>query len=161
MKKNNINLSVFDANPFVLFSVFFTVSFAISVAFNLFHSEPLFIGVQGIIGTALFCAVPVVTIVLFDIIPLLRPLNDDNCSLWISIPVHFVISCGLLLLAILAWGVLGSSFSGIFWGVIVTYMQGYTVIILGAIIIDVWKTKKANNQLKKIQENQETGGKQI
>ena len=144
-------LSAFDINPLVLFSVFFTVSIAMATTINALHGYELIIGYRGIISTAMFCAAPILTIMLFTAIPPLRRLESDDASLWVAIPIHFAVSCGMLLGAIFVWGLIESLPNVVYLNVILSYIQGYVTIVLGAIVIDVFKTSNANKNLKKLQ----------
>ena len=148
-------LSAFDANSFVLFSVFFTVSIAMSVIITTLHGYEFTIGHRGIISTALFCATPIVTMVLFAKIPPLQWLESDDTSLWVAIPIHFAVSCGLLLGAIFVWGLIDPLPNLVYWNVTLTYIQGYVTIVVGAVVIDILKTSNANKNLRKLHQMEE------
>jgi len=154
LNKTNASLTAFEAHPLVLFCVFITVSIAITVVMTFLHGVEFILNIHWIIAMSIFCAAPVIAIVLLERIPPLQRFDDDACSLWISIPVHFVISVAIVLLGVFIWRFFEDMPAIAFRNAVLTFLQGYSIIAIGAIIIDSRKTAAANKNLKKIRESQ-------
>jgi hypothetical protein len=158
MKKKK-TLSFFDTNPFVLFCVIFSVAMVVNglifhgLVLGIIFGEPFYFTIGHLIDTATLSAVPVVTIVLFGKVPLLKYFNDDNCSPWISVPVHYVISSALLLLFTFVIAHFEPAPAGVYISAILPYTQGYIVVVILAIVIEVRKISNVNRNLKKIQDS--------
>jgi hypothetical protein len=151
MKRKYTTLSVFDGNPLVVFCVFFTISILISLVINTILGGTVHFTAIGLINLAVLCATPIVTWTMFDYVPILKHLNDDTCSPWISIPVHFIFSSSVLMLFVFVRGLFLPWPPNAYWDMFFSYMNGYVVIVSGAIVIDLYKTATANKNLKKIQ----------
>jgi len=153
LKKKSSELTVFDINPLVLFCVFYTCSVFITVIISMWHGYEVYFNLHWFIVMAIFSGAPVIGIVLIDGIPLLRRI-DEKHTLLVSIPMHFVLSASVMQIGVLVWRLIVSAPAEVHLDSIITYLQGYTIIIVSAIIIDSRKTARANRNLQKIRESQ-------
>jgi len=153
LKKKSSDITVFDIHPFALFCVFYTCSIFITAIINLWHGVEVNINLHWVILMAVFNGAPVVGIVMIDGIPPLRRV-DEKHSLLVTIPMHFVLSAALMQFGVLIWRLIVSAPAITHFNSLITYLQGYTIIIVGAIIIDSRKTARANKNLQKIRESQ-------
>ena len=151
MRKKSIRLSVLNANPFVIFCIIFTVSIIVTVMSRILSGELHYISLIDTMDSFVICSAPIVTLVLFYRVPVLKYLSSDDCSRWISILVHYLISSGLLILSVFVMGLVMPVHADAYRNVIVAYTRGYAMVILVAIIIDVRKVAVANKNLRKIQ----------
>jgi len=160
--KQKFTLSFFDANPLILFCVIFAVGIIINgilingLVLSIILGNHFTFGFGHLIDTATLSAAPVLTIILFSKIPLFKYFNDDDCSPWIIVPVHYLISCALLFLFGIVLSIIrfepvpiNALFSTVF-----IYSQIYVAIVILSIVIEVRKMAKVNSKLKKLQESQ-------
>ena len=155
MKKKS-TLSFFDTNPFIFFCIIFAVMILATVIVGALSSEPFYLSGRQLLDSALLCAVPVITLVLFNRVPFLKYFSDDDCSPWISVPAHYVTSCALLLLSAFVVTRFDPVPIGAYLSTIFAYTQGYVIVVILAIIIEVRKMSNVNKNLKKIQNNLNT-----
>ena len=158
--KNKNTFTFFDTNPLILFCIIFALGIIINglivngLVMGVIFGEPFYIGAEHLIDTAILCVAPVVTIVLFNKVSFLKYFGDDERSLWISVPAHYVVSCVLLVIILSPIAIARSADMGAYLHTLLSYTQGYVAIVIFAIVIDAFKIAKANKSLKKIQESQ-------
>jgi hypothetical protein len=149
-------------NLFALFCIIYVLMLLINGVILGTLSNISYISIQHLISNAILCGVPMVVLLLIRRVPFLSRFNDDDCSPWVSVPVHFVLSCVLLLLAGFALTVIRSEPVpfGEYLRMLGTFAQGYIVVVIAAAVIEILKIESVNKNLKKIQENQnkKTGG---
>jgi len=156
-------LSFFDTNPLILFCVIFAAGVLINgilihgVILGFFGGRPFTIGLWHLIDTAILSTAPVMTIVMFSKLPFLKKFDEKDSSPWIIVPLHYVISCALLLLVGFAITTVRSEFASLsdYFALVSVFTQGYVVVVILAILFDITKMEKVNKNLKKIQESQE------
>jgi len=154
VRERKIRLSVFANHPLIIFCVLFALNIMATAILLIFSSELYYLSLQNIIDSAVLCAAPVLTIVIFKHAPILKYFFNDYRSLWIILLVHYLFSSGLLILLVFVCGLfltLHPGIYGIYRYMIIAYTQGYAVVVVTAIIIDVWKISAANKKLRKIQ----------
>ena len=151
MRERKIHMSVFANHPLIIFCVLFALNIMATAVLLMFSSELYHLSLQNIIDSAVLCAAPVLTIVIFKHVPVLKYFYNDYRSLWIFLLVHYLFSSGLLMLLVFVCGLFLTLHPGIYRYMIIAYTQGYVVVVLTAIIIDVCKISAANKNLRKIQ----------
>lgn len=153
MKK--IKFTFFDMHPFILFCVMYTTTLVIASVLTVIFTDEQYVYTLNLFAYGLLCAAPVVTLMLFTHVPFLRFLNDDDCSPWVSIPVHYVISCVLVILTFLALDAVRSLDAQVseYVSLIGVYTQGYIVVVLVAAVIEIFQTETVNGNLKKIRKS--------
>lgn len=160
MKKKHSRLEIFGANPFVMFCVFFTISIAINIVIGtIFGSEPVSFGIPSLINIAIVCIAPIVPFFIFEYVPMPSPINDDTYSIWVSAPLHYLVSSGVILLALFIWGRFESVETNMYWQSIFSYTQTYVMIIVVVVFIDIIQTSTTNKNLRKIQRSQRKANK--
>jgi len=150
MKKKS-TLSFFDTNPFVIFCVIFAVMIIVNAAIGILSNEAFYLSVGQLRDLAILCIAPVVTLTLLKRVPFLKYFNDDDCSPWISVPVHYMISSAILLLSTFAIARFEPAPAEAYISAIFSYTQGYIVVVILAVIIEIRKMSTVNKNLKKIQ----------
>jgi len=155
MNKKLSFLSVFEVNPLVLFSVFFTISIIIAaVASTIIEiQEPFF---RVILGLAISCAAPVLALIALNTKSISKRIDDMESGLIIGLLFHFTTTIGIVTLAVIVLWLLfplpdDLSLGITVWRDIRFIIQSYIVILLGAKIIDIRKTASTNRYLKIIQ----------
>jgi hypothetical protein len=151
--KKKTSLSFFDTNPFILFCVIFAVMIIVNVAIGILSNEAFYLGVGQLRDSAILCLAPIAALMLFKRVPFLKYFNDDDCSPWISVPTHYVISSAILLLATFAIARFEPAPAGAYISAIFSYTQGYAVVVVLAIVIEIRKMSNVNKNLKKIQDS--------
>ena len=150
--RKKVSLSFFDMNPFIMFCIIFAIMIGITAVFGIFSDGQFYISARQLAESAILCAVPIATLVMFDRVPFLKYFSDEDCSPWVSVPTHYVISSVLLLLISFAIDRLQSPMSE-YMNVIISYTQGYVVVVILAIINEIGKVSNVNRNLRKIQES--------
>ncbi|MCL2204282.1 MAG: hypothetical protein FWB88_10140 [Defluviitaleaceae bacterium] len=152
----------FDMNPLILFCVIYVVTILINAVILGALSNVAYISIRHLTDNAILCGAPVVTLILFRRVPLLKYFDDDDCSPWISVSVHYVLSCALLLGFGFVLAVIRAVPATLadYLGLIGVYTQGYIVVVIFGVVIEVSKVESVNKNLKIIQESQKrkTGG---
>ena len=151
--RKKTKLSFFDMNPFIMFCIVFAIMIGITAIFGILSDGPFYISARQLAESAILCAVPIAVLVMFERVPFLKYFNDEDCSPWISVPVHYVISSVLLLLITFAIDRFQSPISG-YMDAIISYTQGYAIVVVLAVINETGKVSNVNKNLRKIQESQ-------
>jgi len=124
----------------------------ITTILGILTDEPFYLSARQLTDSAILCAVPVATLAMFDRVSFLKYFGDDDCSPWVSVPTHYLISCILLLLISVAIDRLKSPINE-YVNVILSYTQGYVVVVILAALNEIGKVSNVNRNLKKIQDS--------
>jgi len=151
--KKKTTLSFFDTNLFIMFCVIYAVMMIVSIAIGILSAESFYLSARQLIDQAIFCAAPVVTLALFRKAPFLKYFNDDDCSPYISVPTHYLISSAILLLAAFILARFDPVPISEYFSAIITYTQGYVIVVVLAILMEIHKIANVNRNLRKIQES--------
>jgi len=158
MRERKIQLSVFSSNRFILFCVIFTVNIMAEVGLSIFSGKAYYFGVYHVLNPFVICSAPIMTFLIFDHVPALKYFLNDDCKLWIYVLVHYLISSGVLMLSVFVLGLFVPMHADAYRNAIISYTQGFIIVILCAIIIDFRKIAVANKNLRKIQARKLDGG---
>ena len=155
MKKKS-SLTFFDMNPIALFCVIYAVTILINGVILGTLSNVAYISILHLIDNAILCGAPIVTLILFKRVPLLKYFDDDECSPWISVPVHYVLSCVLLLLVGFVITIIRTAPAPLadYLSLVGVYTQGYIIMVILAVVIEVTKMEGVNKNIKIIQDSQ-------
>ena len=157
MKRRNMYKSVFDANRFILFCVIFTVSMIITMMLEMLIGGMFYLNIFDFFAIIIFCAAPVMALVLFDHTPGLKYFRDDRCNPWLGILANYLTSMGLIMLVVFVLGFFEPFSLHPHWSIsrkiFVQYTPAYGVVMLGMVIIDINKIAKANGNLQKIKKH--------
>ena len=150
-------LSVFDINPLMLFCIFFTVTTAINAVMSI-GSETQQTFFHMTFGQAVLCAIPILSSMVLNLKPISKRLDESVYGVVIGLILLFIVSIGMVILA----SFVGSLFIplpyDISWGMatrdsVISFIQGFAFMLLGAKIIDIRRTLTANNDLRTIQKS--------
>ena len=151
--RKKTELTFFDMNPAVLFCVIYVITILINGVVLAVFSGAHHISIGHLLDNAILCAAPVVALIFFRRVPLLQYFNDDDCSPWVSVPVHYIISCALLMLVGFVLTIVRSEPAALidYLSLIAVYTQGYVIVVLVAIVSEFAKIGNLNSSLRKIQ----------
>ena len=154
MRKKS-SLAFFEMNPFVLFCVIYVITITINGVILGTLSNVQYISILHLLDNAILCGVPFLVFTLFRNVPFLKRFDGDDCSPWISVPVHYIISCLLLLVIYFTFAIIRSipAVASDYLGLLGMYTRGYVIVVLLAVTVQVYKVEKVNKNLKKIQES--------
>ena len=153
-KKRHSFHGLFEGNKVVLMCVLFTVNTVITAISSSLRGEIVNLTIEFVSWNLLYLTAPILPLVIFQRLWESRRIQEKDYLLWTGISLHFVISCGLILLYTFILSFFEPLTQNIYVITVLNYIVGYAIIFCGAVIIDLLKTASLNRCLQKIQENQ-------
>jgi len=153
MKKKHLGLAIFGVNPLILFCIFFTVSMTLSTLVSAITGTVPISPLVHLLSVAVYCATPLIPFFLFEYIPTPKHTNENSYSFWVSVLLHYLISSGFVVLYIFIWRLIEPTLPITYFNSILSYTQGYILIMSSALGIEFYKTATANKNLQKIRES--------
>jgi len=153
MRKRHSYDRLFEGNPLVLFCVLFTVSVTVSVIINAIFGATFVLRTEGIIISSVYLIAPILPLTVFHRLWKSSYIAERDYLLFINIPLHYLFSSVLTVLFTFLMGLfrLLPLTPAAYISALITFTGMYALVILGAIVIDLLQTAKANGNLKKIQ----------
>lgn len=151
MKKRRPYDRLFEGNKLVLMCVLFTVNLFIETIAATILDVPMYMTLSAFAWRMTWLSAPVLPLTILQYLWEADYITEDRYLLWISIPVHFALSAGLLLLYVFIWGRFYPLLRGAYIETLLTYGMGYAIIIIGAMVVDAIQVSTTNKNLKKIQ----------
>jgi len=156
MRKRYSFEGLFEDNKIVLMCVLFTVNIIIETISNTIGGRATYLSVEFLLWSILNLSAPIMPIWIFQFLWKSNVIKDKDYLFWASIPLHYLISIGLILL----YTFLRSFFESwtheisVYLMTFINFTMVYVIIILGAIMIDLFQTSTANKNLRMIQDSQ-------
>jgi len=98
-----------------------------------------------------FLGAPILPLTILQYLWKSNVINDKDYLLWGGIPLHYLISCGLIVFFTFLRSLFEPIPQGAYLNTFINYTMVYAVILIGAVVIDLTQTATANKNLKKIQ----------
>jgi len=157
MRKRYSFYRLFEGNMLVLFCIFFTVTIIGDVIFAAVRGNAVNLSSLTLIWRVVLLSAPLVPFAILRHLWRSDYIDEKDYLFWGSVPMHYLISAGLLLLYLFIWGLfMPLSLSlRIVQNALVNYTIVYIITIAGAIVIDLLQIARANRNLKKIQGDRE------
>jgi len=143
---------LFEGNMLVLFCVIFTVNVVIRIILAGLQGTAITLGVQSLIWSTVYISAPLLPLAIIQHLLRSGYMEERDYLLWISAPVHYLISAGLTVFYVFIQGLFMPLPERMFIFALVNYTIMYIIIVTGAIIIDLLQTARVNKNLRKIQE---------
>jgi len=155
MRKRHSFDRLFEGNMLVLFCVIFTVIIIVEVILATIRGSTVHLSVQSLIWHVIFISAPLLPLAIFQYLWRSNYIGERDYLFWVSIPLHYLISCGITLLYLFIRSFFVPLTQRIYLVVLINYSIMYIIILAGAVIIDLLQTAKANRNLRKIQLHRE------
>jgi len=144
----------FEGNQLVRFCVLFTIAIAAEAVLSAIAGATIYLNIEYVIWTAVFLSAPILPLAVFQRLWKSNYISEKDYLFWLSIPLHYLVSCALILLFTFIQRFFLPLPISIYLLRFVYYTAGYIVIMIGAIIIDLMQTASSNKNLRKIQARQ-------
>jgi len=151
MRKRYSFESLFEGNKVVLMCVLFTVLIIIEAISNAITGNTSYLSIAMLTWGIISLLAPVLPIVLFQHLWKSDVISDKDYLLWCGIPIHYLISSGLTLFFMFLRGFFEPLPQGVYLSTFLQYTVAYTIILVGAAVVDLMQTSAANKNLRKIQ----------
>ena len=147
---------LFDGNILVLGCVLFTFFTVANVIVSAAAGNQVSMSSENIIWSLIYLSAPLLPMALVKYLWRTKVFTDKDYLFWMSIPLHFVVSLGLTYFYTFIQSIISSRpFStGILLNIFIQFTIAYTMVNVGAVIIDLVQTALTNRELKKIQGSQ-------
>jgi hypothetical protein len=147
---------MFEGNLLVLYCVIFTVSLIVMTIASTIWGGRIYLSIEFLLWNFVFISAPLLPLGVFKHLWKSNRIHERDYIFWVSVPLHYLISCGLTALFVFIQGLFMPLSQGVYFIALVNYTIMYAIILIGAAAIDLLQTSAANRNLKKIQER--TGG---
>jgi len=154
MRKRRSYDRLFEGNIIVLYCVIFTVNIIVLTISSAIWGGIINLSVEFLIWNFVFISAPLLPLAIFKHLWRSNYIHERDYLLWISIPLHYLISCGLTLFFIFLQSIFTPLPQGIYLAAIANYTIMYIIIVTGAAVIDLMQTSTANRNLRTIQASQ-------
>jgi len=155
MRKRYSFESMFDGNILVIFCVLFTVSMIFETIFSVIGGGTIHV---SMIWRTIWLSATLLPLALFQYLWKSHYIDERSYYFWVGIPMHYLISGGLLLLYLFIWGFFEHLTPNAYLITLANYTVGYMIVMGGAAVIHFMQTSRANKNLRKIQASQRIGG---
>ncbi len=144
LEKNTIFNYMVYGNKLVIICVFFTFTTILDVALSWIE--------HGVVSSPYLLLIDRLILCTMTIVPLNLFKYFEKLSVWAIFPLHFVFCCSLSLLYTYISGFFTELYPAAYYEMFRSVVTAYLFFILGALVIDLTRTFKANYDLRKIQE---------
>jgi len=151
MKKQYSFESLFGGNKIVLLCIIFTVHIIIETIFSTIGGRTTYLSMGFLVWSILLLSAPVLPLAVFQYLWKSNVISDKDYLLWGGIPLHYIISSGLIMLFTFIRSLFEPLPQGSYLNALINYTVVYAIILIGAVVIDLAQTATANDNLKKIQ----------
>lgn len=143
LEKNTILKYMIYGNKLVIICVFFTFTTMLDVAICWIEYGTVASPYLLLFDRLLLCTMTILPLNLFK--------HFEKLSVWAIFPLHFVCCCVLSLLYTYVSGFFTELYSTAYYEMFRSVVIIYFIFIIGALVIDLSRTYKANYDLRKIQ----------
>jgi len=156
MRKRYSFESLFEGNKIVLMCVLFTVTIIIETILNTVGGRTTYLSIRFLLWAFLNLSAPVMPIALFQYLWKSNFISDKDYLFWAGIPIHYLISLGLIIFytSIRSFFEAWTHDINTYFMTFINYTAGYIIIMIGAVVIDLFQTSTANKNLRIIQASQ-------
>jgi len=151
MKKRYSFESLFEGNLFVLASVFYTVNIFVTVVVNSIAGS-----MENVSAPSLWDFIFLGAIILPLAIWKSDYIRKKEYPFWLGITVFYLTALGLVVFVTFVQGFLGELSERIYFYAFTNFTTVFSIVLVGAIIVDFMQTATGNKNLKKIQANQKS-----
>jgi len=145
---------LFEGNKFVLICVFFTVLVLFSAIGNAIAGVRIYLSIGFVVSNIFYVSAPVLIFAIFQYLWKSDYIAERDYLLWVGIPLHYLLSLGLILFFTFIHGLFEPLAQGIYLFRFRDFTALYIIGTIGAIAIDFIRTAKDNKNLRKVQRNQ-------
>jgi len=146
---------LFEMNKIVVMCIFFTINTAINVVSGAIANETIYLSLGSMAWTFALISAPVLPFAILQRLWKSEFIGERDYLLWTSAFLHYVVSCGLILLFTFIRGLFEPLPQGFYFTRIAEYTFVYIIISGFAIIADLMNTAKLNENLRKIQKSED------
>jgi len=161
MRKRYSFESLFEGNKIVLMCILFTVSIIIATITNTVGGRTTYITIKFLLWSVLNLSAPIMPITIFQHLWKSNFINDKDYLFLASVPLHYLISLGLILFYTFIRGFFEpwTHEINVYIMSFINYTAVYIIIVIGAIVIDLVQTSTANKNLRIIQASKRNANK--
>jgi len=142
---------LFEGSLSTTFCVIFAIGIIVDSFMHSITGAEVYFGVEFVVWSAIFYSMPVLSIALFRYLWKLDFIDEKKYTLWIAMPMHYLLSLGLVLFATFVQGFFESISLGLYIFRFVIFTAMYIAIVIGAVVIDLVQTANDNSNLRRIQ----------
>ena len=136
-KKRHSFHGLFEGNKVVLMCVLFAVNIVITAISGSLRGETADLSIEFVSWNFFYLTAPVLPLAIFQHLWESGRIKESDYLLWTGILLHFVISCGLILLYTFVRSFFEPLPQNIYVITVLNYIVGYAVIFCGAVVIDL------------------------
>lgn len=151
MKKHDFFEKFLTTSLPILFCVFFTITIIIEAVTNTIVGAGVYLRIEFIVWVSVFLIAPILPLVILRRLWKSTYIAEKNHLYWGSLLLHYLISCGLMMLFTFMQGFFEPLRQGLYLFRFGMYTAMYVGIMIGAVIIDLARTATDNENLRKIQ----------
>ena len=146
---------LFEGNKLVLICVLFTVSTVIETVASGIQGRVTALSIPDLLWGLAFLGAPVLPLAVFQTLWKSNIMDENDYIFWVSLPLHFVISGGLILLLTFVFNIVNPVAYRSYPATLAGFAIGYAIVMAGAVVVDLLQTAGANQALRKIQAQQD------
>jgi len=137
---------IISYNKLVLICIFFTVATIVDISLSTAFGLDMYSTYAHLLSRLVLCSIPVLPLVAFRFM-------NEKYSIWAVLPIHFVLCSGLVMLYVYVLGLFTELHPNAYIDMFRSFAMIYVLVILGALVIDLCLTAKANKNLRLINKN--------
>lgn len=143
VKKNSVFKYLIFGNKLVIICVFFTIATIMDVVLCTILGHETATTHTHLFDRMMLCIIAIIPLQLFKYF--------EKLSMWAIFPIHYIVSCVLAELYVYVCSFYQELHHDAYRDIFRSVTMLYIVLIIGALIIDLSRTARANRALKKIQ----------